>query len=60
MGTYPWAMCPDPPTHRPTYRVWVLSDLDPDVPTLIRLEVHEAAAQAFPAAQVAQPHVHVQ
>jgi hypothetical protein len=32
--------------------VWVLSDLDPDLPTLIRLELHEQAAAAFPAAEV--------
>ena len=35
----------------------MLSDLDPDVPTTLRLEVHEEAAEAFPAAEVAQPHM---
>ena len=44
----------------PTNRVWVLSDLDPDVPTLIRLEVQEEAAEAFPAAEVGQVYVVLQ
>ena len=41
----------------PTHRVWMLSDLDPDVPTLIRLEIHEEAAEAFPAAEEGQVYV---
>ena len=27
---------------QPASRVWLLSDLDPDLPTLLRLEVHGA------------------